>query len=112
MMKSELGLVDKMIFEIYKDKVINSSSYFKKKVKSDYGYIPSSDLYREIINYQVKKYGKQLFIENRQWEKLFYEKNRKSRKSNVERVIKRYKDNAILERLENEKRQSRGNTSS
>lgn len=105
MMKSELVLVDKMIYEFYKDKPVNGMGYFKRKVKSDYGIIPNSDLYREIVNYQVKKYGKQLNVElGREYERLFYEKNPKGRKNAVYRAFNSQKQQKMLERLENEKR--------
>jgi hypothetical protein len=105
MIKSELGLVDKMIYEIYKDKVVNGSCYFKRKVKSDYGYIPSSDLYRKIINYQVKKYGKQLTTEFvRKYDRLFYKKTPIGRKNAAYRSYKNQRAKKILERLENGER--------
>ena len=104
MEKSELGLVDKLIYEAYKDRAVNGMNYFKKKIKSDYGIIPSSDLYRKIINYQIKKYGKQLNVDlGREYERLFYERNVKSRKNNIERAERRNRQIKILDRLENEK---------
>ena len=106
MIKSELGLVDKMIYESYKDKVINGMTYFKRRIKSDYGYIPSSDLYREIVNYQVEKYGKQLNVGiDRKFEKLFFEKTPIGRKNAAYRASKNQIATKILERLENEKEQ-------
>lgn len=105
MEKSELGLVDKLIYEVYKDRAVNGMNYFKKKIKSDYGIIPSSALYRKIINYQIEKYGKQLNVDlGREYERLFYEKNKKNRKNNVERANRRNSQNKILDRLENENR--------
>ena len=105
MIKEELGLVDKMIYGVYKDKPINGMAYFKRKVKSDYGIIPNSDLYREIVNYQVKKYGKQLNVElGRDYERLFYEKTPKGRKNAVYRAENSQRQQKMLERLENEKR--------
>ena len=104
MEKSELGLVDKLIYEAYKDRAVNGMNYFKKKIKSDYGIIPSSDLYRKIINYQIKKYWKQLNVDlGREYERLFYERNVKSRKNNIERAERRNRQIKILDRLENEK---------
>ena len=50
-----LGLFDK-----YKDEPIVSVRKFNNDIYLKYGFIPTSDLSREIINYQVKKYGHQL----------------------------------------------------
>lgn len=110
MIDEELGLVDKMIYESYKDKCINGTGYFKRKIKQDYGLIPSSDLYRKIVNYQIKKYGKQLTAElRRDYEKEFYEKNFYLRKCAVYRSHKSQMQRQILERLENEKIKNRNN---
>jgi hypothetical protein len=57
------GLVDKkeiMLFEALKDKSISSSKWFKRDIKRDYGFEPSTDLYVAITNYQIKKYGSKL----------------------------------------------------
>lgn len=105
MKKEELGLVDKLIYEGYKDKPVNGMGYFKRKIKSDYGIMPSSDLYREIVNYQVKKYGKQLHIDTgRNYERLFFEKTPKGRRNAVCRAENSQRQQKMLERLENEKR--------
>lgn len=102
MKKSEMGLVDKMIYETYKDKVLGSSEKFKSEVKSNYNYKPSSDLYTMIINYQIKKYGKQLTNSLRDYQKNFHI-NKKMRDNHKDRILKKYYEVKELERLENEK---------
>jgi hypothetical protein len=57
------GLVDKreqLIFEAYKNRAVPSSRFFRIRIIREYGFEPSSDLYRTLVNYQVKKYGKKL----------------------------------------------------
>lgn len=51
---------ENLIFEAYKNKAFDGSKKFKTEVKNNYGFEPSSDLYRKIVNYQVKKYGHSL----------------------------------------------------
>lgn len=65
-MKSILkgGLVDfkeNYIFELEKNTPQNGVSKFTKKCIDKYGYKESvSDLYRKIVNYQIKTFGKTL----------------------------------------------------
>lgn len=59
------GLVDKreqMLFEAYKNKIFPSCRFFRKKIIEEYGFEPSGALYRELVNYQINKYGKKLDI--------------------------------------------------
>lgn len=54
------GLVDfkeNIVFEEYKEKVLKKAKDFRDEVKKQHGFEPSSDLYKRIINYQIKKYG-------------------------------------------------------
>ena len=58
------GLVDfkeKLIFEKEKDLALESAEKFYKKLRDIYKYNTDvkklSDLYRKIVNYQIKKYG-------------------------------------------------------
>lgn len=54
------GLVDfkeNIVFEEYKEKAFKKAKDFRDEVKKHYGFIPSSDLYTKIINYQINKYG-------------------------------------------------------
>ena len=46
------------IYELEKNNPISSSKWFKKDIKDKYGIVPSGDLYRRIVNYQIKNYGK------------------------------------------------------
>lgn len=52
---------NKLIFNIYKDKVIVSKN-FKKEVKEKYGLndVEASDMFVKITNYQIKKYNGRL----------------------------------------------------
>lgn len=57
------GLVDfkeKIIFENEKDSPFKSIKEFRAKIFQKYKYTTSSNLYREIINYQILKYGRSL----------------------------------------------------
>lgn len=53
--------VDDYIFNEFKDVPLNGTHNFIKKVKDKYDVIPDSDLYRRIINYQIREYGMTLF---------------------------------------------------
>lgn len=101
------GLVEKLIFEAYKDKYIYNAKKFKKSIKSDYGFEPSSDLYRNIINYQIKKYGKQLSLDIRTYEINFKKYgNNKKRKNQIINETNYQRTNNMIERLnEIQKRQ-------
>lgn len=62
------GLVDfkeNIIFEKCKDDEVGSSRLFKAKCKKKYGFEPSNDLYRKIVNYQIKTYGHSLAFEGK-----------------------------------------------
>ena len=48
------------IFEIYKDTYIHGAKKFIKDVKDKYNLDINNELYKRIINYQIKKYGSQL----------------------------------------------------
>ena len=105
MIKEELGLVDHLIYEAYKDKPVCSMRLFKDNIKKNYGTTPSSTLYRQIINYQIKKYGKQLDIDlGREYEKNFNAYSVKKRRNNVILNNERHKTIKKVERLENEKK--------
>lgn len=84
-------LVEQLIFEAYKDKYIRSSEAFKQLIKKDYGYEVKSDLYKKIVNYQIKKYGISLSnLGSREYDKYFSqrESNRRfwKRKKNAFRT--------------------------
>lgn len=50
---------EEYLFTKYKNKCISSAAKFKGEVK-DYKNIDVGELYRRIINYQIKKYGNAL----------------------------------------------------
>lgn len=49
--------VEKLIFELYKDKPINSRKELERLCYKKYGELNYRDLYVNIYNYQLKKYG-------------------------------------------------------
>ena len=46
------------LFSKYKDKPLGGAERFNNEIYLKYGFIPTSDLYRKIINYQIQKYGR------------------------------------------------------
>ena len=51
-----------VLFEIYKDKCIGNSEMFRKEITSKYDLTDDevSELYKRVVNYQVKTYGETL----------------------------------------------------
>lgn len=104
------GLVDKkekLIFEAYKNKVIKSADVLRKEIKDNYGFEPSSDLYREILNYQIKKYGSALYLANtskRDYVQYFGVKSTTRRRKHDELCSRNVKQNKMIERVEKRKR--------
>ena len=100
MNKQDWGLVDNLIFEMFKDKIVINAEKFRYLIQRDYGFIPSSALYRRIINYQVKKYGTQLDEHLVATTKYFSQYVYKSRKWNIEKSNARAKLKGIMRRSE------------
>ena len=97
-------LVETLIFETFKDKFIKNAEVFKKKIKNDYGYKVSQELYTKIVNYQVKKYGGTMPDTGyREYVKGFKTKNKKVREMQKDNFMKRYRDKKFFERVEDEK---------
>lgn len=97
-------LVEELIFNAYKDKDVISAKHFKGVIKKDFDYKASSDLYRKIINYQVKKYGVTLTnLNEREYVKYFGLRSNKLRNKNKEVTSRRTKTERFIERVENEK---------
>ena len=103
-------LVDKLIYEAYKNTPLESSEKFRKRVQNDYGVIPSFNLYREIINYQVETYGGTLSLVFREYNKCFLQYSRKQRERNVDRNNRKWAAIRNLERIENESKRIEGTT--
>lgn len=100
-MKNQNGeLVDNLIFEVYKDKIIINASRFREQVQKDYGFIPSSDLYRKIINYQINKYGTQLDEHVLPTTKYFSQWGLKNRTRTLERNKEKAKLEGMIKRNE------------
>lgn len=51
---------ENIIFENEKNRAFKNNNEFKESINKKYKYTPSSNLYRKIINYQIKKFGKSL----------------------------------------------------
>ena len=92
---------EKIVFVLYKDKELKSVKKFENTIQKKYGFIPSKELSRKIINYQVKKYGHSLDggdgIERTKWQRL---KNKNRRDREKERDSRRKKEKAYLDKLE------------
>ena len=73
---------ERMIFELEKEQPVLNSRTFKKRIIKNYNIEPSSDLYREITNYQINKYccvlTKSNFVEKMQKQT----KNKRNRENN------------------------------
>ena len=52
--------IEGVLFNKYKDEILHNSEHFKSLVK-DYKEVNKENLYRKIINYQIDKYGEQLY---------------------------------------------------
>lgn len=101
------GLVDNLLFEVYKDKKLISSHNFKIDVNKNYGYSPSSDLYTRIVNYQIKKYGKQLTDNSRrEYVKYFMEYGKTNREATKKRVNNHRQEIEYLEDYEQRRKNS------
>ena len=97
------------LFNKYKDKPLGSVERFNNEIYLKYGFIPSSRLYSNICEYQVKKYGgvielfkttDKLFVAN------FNHKSRKCRNTANENARKNHQANRNLKRLEREKEEA------
>lgn len=53
---------EEYLFTQYKDKAIKNATQFKGEIRKKYGVleVDLTELYRKIVNYQIKKYGKHL----------------------------------------------------
>lgn len=97
-------LVENLIYMAFKDKEIGSSRKFKEKIKKDYGYTVTSNLYAKILNYQIMRYGRALQdTTDREYVKLFGLKSHKLRRKHEDLTCRRQKTNRLIERVENEK---------
>ena len=51
---------EEYIFQKYKDRVIKGRKHFINEINSKFRGVDGEKIHREIINYQIKKYGSQL----------------------------------------------------
>lgn len=75
---------ENIIFENEKNRAFKSSEEFKEIVNEKYKYAASSNLYRRIINYQIKKFGNSLNSE------VYYPTHEDKIKSNDNANKRRY----------------------
>lgn len=107
------GLVDfkqNLIFEEYKDRAIHNRNELNKEVIKKFGCEVSSELYRKITNYQIKKYDGMLSfntVTNREYNKNFISKNQKWRRDHKKLCMEYQREQRILDSLE--KRSNNGN---
>lgn len=103
MNKDQKGdLVEKLMFEVYKDKELGGARIFKARIKEQYGYKVSSDLYAKLVNYQVNKYGEPIYAKRTSdgFDKWRYLKNQNQRKRSKELASRRYQTISFIERAE------------
>lgn len=102
MNKDQKGdLVEKLIFEAYKDKYIKSSKWFKEEILKNYKYTVSTETYKKILNYQIKKYGRTIQdAASTDFINYFNLKKSQARENHKEIMDRRYKAEKALERME------------
>lgn len=99
-------LVEELIFNAFKDKCLRSSEAFYQLIKKDYGYIANSNLYRRIVNYQIKKYGISLYnLNQREYQKYFSQREPTKRKQKICRDYISFREKRRIEKIEKNKRQ-------
>ena len=91
-----------VVLELEKNTSFYNSKQFEYYIEEKYGFKPEPLLYREIVNYQIKEYGEQLYAKNphsrhfRSSKKRIYERDKNFLK---------YQENSVIERAErNEKK--------
>lgn len=66
--------IEKLVFELYKDKTINLRKYLTEMCQKTFGDINYRDVYVNIYNYQLKKYGSNLhgscYVDTKDWVKV------------------------------------------
>lgn len=53
-------MTEKLLFELYKDTRTLSNNRKRRRIQLQFPEVDMSNLHREIVNYQVKKYGQSL----------------------------------------------------
>lgn len=96
---------EQAIYEFEKDKAFSGANEFRTRIKEKYGFVPNSNLYRRIINYQIKKYGEPLANSKQQDFVLKHNIVRNAKKRRQEKEYSKEWDRSrrIVERLQNEK---------
>ena len=90
-----------VVLELEKDNSFYNSKQFEHYVEENYGFTPEPILYREIVNYQVKNYGEQLYAKNPNSGRF---KSRKKRIYERSKNFLKYQEKSVIERAEkNEK---------
>lgn len=96
---------EQAIYEFEKDSSFSGAKEFKFKIKQKYGFEPSSDLYRRITNYQIRKYGEPLSNSKGHdyISKYSIKRNAKRRRIENEYIKNRKITDRLIERVNNEK---------
>ena len=79
--------IERMIYECEKDKPFKNIKLFYKEIYDKYKIKPSSELYKEIMNYQIDIYGQSLNYDEK--EKV-YRSNEDMRHITVKSNARRY----------------------
>jgi hypothetical protein len=93
-----LRIEELRIFALYKDRAHKGVRNIKNIVKREQGFEPSGDFCREIINYQVKTYGKALDSRSYSYVPDFYRKTKHYRRYHTEKSNEEYKTKRLIER--------------
>lgn len=80
---------DDIVFALFKDKPTNGKDLFKKSVKKYIHEINVNEVYRRIINYQIKKYG--YTLDDRYDSLNYFQKQNMSGNSSRNRKIKEHR---------------------
>lgn len=102
---------EKILFPLYKDKDIHTVKGIENDVQKHYGFMPSKEFTREILNYKTKKYGYYSSgKERRAYVKHFTSLGAKRSKYTNTKAKEKYHLDRLIERAENDyrKRQNSG----
>lgn len=91
---------ENLLFEKYKDKQVRSCKGLFNDIKREYDYEVSSDLYKKIINYQIKKYGSSLRESGKLRRSFFGVPNQKAKRKIIEWSNRDYRLKKFIERNE------------
>jgi len=94
---------NQVVLELEKDKAWYNAQQFRTVIEKEYGFVPSTEVYLKIVNYQIEKYGTSLQARSGNTPKGM---SRKKRKSNSERSMRAYEERKVIERAEKNERKN------